>query len=598
MPTINFNGIEKYEIKIFQIDTSFYEFNGFDSYDRTIQHIIDEHRRLVNDNDNIGVPLSFADFEDVRYYTYVYNETEKDSYWKSFLPPVIAEQLDFTIQKLSFVLFSIVNGNIFAIVGGGGIRVIKRYINHRFGLDFYEYLTDLKEEIISISTRGISGKLTAKQETFREGQKLIDTLNFTNIPSKISLFLREDLKDDIFDFIDFNNNKVYLEICSYFNIKYKISFLTLHKLFIRMDEVLTTLDKKSLTSFIQVKDKNLCNSTYRLELYRLLREDMMNFFAPGRGENPYRFDIDFLHPSNLQDFYECDKYELKARGQRLPFFTTNYKEKLYREGLKYIYEELGVNNSQYDFNGIVSGIKVFGFVGDVRKTKAMFTQHITCEIKIENRPVFQIDSFWFKVKNNFIITINDICSRMINEHYLRSGIIDVLWDANIIDEDAYNSEYHNKPNYWVFDKALGQNIELCDIMYEDDENIYLIHVKTGFDAKIRDLGNQIQISANRLLNERNSNSDDFIGAVIDSYNNKEINLNRIIDKANFLSKFIIGGKNIVYVMAFKSNLANNVNIKDNINRVQSNIAKYSLIQCVRDMNTTNYPIKIVEIMRT
>lgn len=598
MPPINFNGSEKYEIKIFQIDTSFYEFNGFENYDRIIQHIVDEHRRLVNDNDNIGAPLSFADYEDVRYYTYIYNETAKDSYWKSFLPPIIADQLDFTIQRLSFVLFSIVNGNIFAIIGGGGIRVITRYINHRFGLDFYEYLTDLTEEIISISIRGISGKLTAKQETFREGQKLIDILNFTNIPSKINLLLRDDLKDDIFDIIEFNSNKVHLEICSYFNLKHKISFQTLHTLFIRMDRVITTLDRTPLTSFVQVKDKNLCNTIYRYELYRLLREDMMNFFSPARGENPPKLDIDFLHPSNLQDFYECDRYELKARGQRLPLFTTNDKEELYKAGLKYIFDELGVNNSQYDFNGIVSGIKVFGFVGEVRKTKAMFTQHITCEINIENSPVFQIDSFWFKVKNNFIAIINDISSRMIDEHYLRDGIIDTLWGVDIIDEDAYNSKYHDKPNYWVFDKALGQNIELCDIMYEDNENIYLIHVKTGFDAKIRDLGNQILISANRLINERNSNSDDFIGAVIDSYNNKEINAGRNINREDFISKFRIGGKNIVYVMAFKSNLANDKNIKDNIDRVQSNIAKYSLIQCVREMNTTNYPIKIVEIMRT
>jgi Family of unknown function (DUF6119) len=598
MPPINFNGSEKYEIKIFQIDTSFYEFQGFDSYDQIIQHIVDEHRKLVNDNDKIGIPISFADYEDVRYYTYVYNETEKDSYWKSFLPPVIADQLNFTIQKLSFVLFSIVNGNIFAIVGGGGIRVIVRYINHRFGLDFYEHLTDLSEEIISISIRGISGKLTSKQETFREGQKLIDTLNFTNIPSKINLFLREDLKDDIFDIINFNTNKVYLEICSYFNLKYKISFQTLHKLFIRMDLVLTTLDKRPLTSFIQVKDKNLCDNTYRFELYRLLREDMMNFNSPARGVNPHRFDIDFLHPSNLQGFYECDSYELKARGKRLPFFTTNNKGELYKEGLKFIYNELGVNNSQFDFNGIVSGIKVKGFIGENLKTNAMFTKHITCEIEIENSPVFQIDSFWFKVKNDFVNTINDISSKMINEHYLRSGIINELWDVNTVDEDAYNSKYHDKPNYWVFDKALGQNIELCDIMYEDDEHLYFIHVKTGFDAKIRDLSNQIQISANRFSNERNSGSEDFIGAVIDSYNAKEININRLIDRENFISKFRTGGKNIIYVMAFKSNLVNNVNIKDNIDRIQSNIAKYSLIQCVRDMNAMNYPLKIVEIMRT
>ena len=216
-----------------------------------------------------------------------------------------------------------------------------------------------------------------------------------------------------------------------------------------MDDVMTSLSKKPLTSFIQVKDKKLCDDVFRFELYKLLRDDMMNFYSPTRGVNPKRFDIDFLHPSNLQDFYKCDNYELKARKQQTAFFTTTNKEKLYKAGLKYIYDQLGVNNTQYDFNSIISGIKVFGYSGKVQKTVSVFAKHVTCEIIVDKKPVFQINSFWFKVKNNFIEKINSICIQMIKENYLHEGIVSFLWD-DTMDEDAYNIQYHDNQNYWVF----------------------------------------------------------------------------------------------------------------------------------------------------
>ena len=36
-------------------------------------------------------------------------------------------------------------------------------------------------------------------------------------------------------------------------------------------------------------------------------------------------------------------------------------------------------------------------------------------------------------------------------------------------------------------------------------------------------------------------------------------------------------------------------IINNVDKVKSNIAKYSLIQCVREMNMLSFPIKIIEI---
>ena len=48
-------------------------------------------------------------------------------------------------------------------------------------------------------------------------------------------------------------------------------------------------------------------------------------------------------------------------------------------------------------------------------------------------------------------------------------------------------------------------------------------------------------------------------------------------------------------MAFKSTLSVATDIRNNISILRSNIAKYAVIQCVRDMNTNMYPLKIFDI---
>ena len=60
----------------------------------------------------------------------------------------------------------------------------------------------------------------------------------------------------------------------------------------------------------------------------------------------------------------------------------------------------------------------------------------------------------------------------------------------------------------------------------------------------------------------------------------------------FLNKFN-QNKEIIYVMAYKSKKGK-MNLEDRIRKSKSNIAKYSLIQCVQDMSPL-YPIKIFDI---
>jgi uncharacterized protein (TIGR04141 family) len=93
----------------------------------------------------------------------------------------------------------------------------------------------------------------------------------------------------------------------------------------------------------------------------------------------------------------------------------------------------------------------------------MFTQHITCELNINGRPVFLIDSNYYQVKNDFIQSINSTCQDMMIKNYLRDNILTIPWPNNIT-EGNYNISYFGLNGFRVFDKVISQNIELCDLL--------------------------------------------------------------------------------------------------------------------------------------
>lgn len=581
----------KHEVKFYQIDTSFYEFKEIKNFEQIIMHIVNKHRKKILNEKEIDIEIPSTEIDGIRYYIYVFDQVVKESSWKEFLPNEITVNQDFNIRTVSFVLFSIVKDRIFAIIGGRGISVIKRYLNQSFGLDLFEKIADPTVDVVNIiESRGIVGNLSSLKVTYKDEQKLSDSLSFGRIPNKITLQLRDVLKDEVFNVVDFKNaDKIYVEISTSFFIKWKLSFLETHQVLNRIDEILDYDIQTSLSRFIRIKDKNLTENSLRLNLYKEIRDDMASKFPFETDTYGIKFDQDFIHPSKLNGFYLCDRYAMYERNAKLPFYETNDRTTLYYAGLKFLYESEDTN-TQSDFNYKISGIRVLGYINNEKETEAMFAQHLTCEISLNNHPIFLIDNKWYRVRNDFLSSINEQCSSMIRANYLKNGILDIPWDNTIKDEGEYNLKYSKKDGFIVLDKMLGDNIELCDLLYEDESTIYLIHVKKGFDAKMRDLSNQILISSKRLWEDIHSDFQ-FIDKVINRYSNSE-SCTLSISINDFRAKF---KKEIIYVMAFNSQLSKNKMIINNVDKVKSNIAKFTLIQSVRDMQTNNYPLKIIEI---
>src|SRR5690606_23873821 len=86
------------------------------------------------------------------------------------------------------------------------------------------------------------------------------------------------------------------------------------------------------------------------------------------------------------------------------------------------------------------------------------------------------------------------------------------------DEDNYNKS-HSQKNYFVLDKILEDNIELCDILIHKNGTLYFVHVKNGFTTHMRNLYIQVILSAKRLNNDLfNSTGSSYFIKTIKKYN--------------------------------------------------------------------------------
>ena len=276
------------------------------------------------------------------------------------------------------MLFAQVNNNVFAIIGGGGTMVVKPYLNHRFGIELFERLTDENsEEIISITYRGISGTLNQSNLIYKEGQRLSDTIEFDSIPTNIVLTLTDYIKDSFFDFIDFDNRDVKLEISNSFLIKQRINFNQLHKLFLKTDEILILRERKELTSFVQVADKKFVDDASPKLLMKELRDVMVYEFGSDR-HRAKKFDIAFVHPSELPAFSESDRYVVTFTGDQVGVEIFN-KNEIFKQGLKYLYDVLGERVSQHDFNKAMWKLFVLSYKSGKTKT-APLLKPIPCAL--------------------------------------------------------------------------------------------------------------------------------------------------------------------------------------------------------------------------
>src|SRR5690606_29486656 len=228
-----------------------------------VEHIRDNHKKALHAEETdlqVAKPaLNHFTETDFEFYTYCYNQPKTQNYWKLFLPDELVEDQNFEIVEFSFVLFIIYKTNIYCSVGGSGFNVIQAFIDTNFGIDFYQHFAKPEEDILlKVSTRGVASNISEKDNTFTYDQRISESLEYSEIPKKIKILIREELKKGIFKKYDLDKEKGIMEIGSYFDLKKKLTFKQLKELI--QDIHLIRQDKSNyvqLTLFSRVDDSDL-----------------------------------------------------------------------------------------------------------------------------------------------------------------------------------------------------------------------------------------------------------------------------------------------------------------------------------------------------
>lgn len=235
-------------------------------------------------------------------------------------------------------------------------------------------------------------------------------------------------------------------------------------------------------------------------------------------------------------------------------------------------------------------------------TEATLIKHLHGELHLGDKIYFLIDGEWYEVENEFISSLNRECEHVINDSL--EGFSLEPWLHSHRDEDQYNQQYVGETGFLVMHKIYPDGFEIADIVKSEGINTYIIHVKQGFNNSMRELASQLAISA-RIIQEAQISGDyEQLVKVYESLEEKARsddqyfsligNQTEHITRDQFLDLF--RGKNIVFCLAF-NDIATVERDIVNIDRFDSNIAKFSLVELYRRLKAAGIKLRVIQIRR-
>ncbi|MBL7781948.1 MAG: hypothetical protein JNM22_12075 [Saprospiraceae bacterium] len=589
-------------IKIYRINQESYLFKDISSKELIIEKIIKETYKKYKSKEEFKFSqLPRFEYNTLKYFLFVHNFNEKETEWNNFLPPQLTQNVELNTKNLTLFLFISNDIDIFVVVGGKGYEAIIPFLDHSFGLTVLSKIINPNEDIVvSINSRGLTGTRSGISEQYRSEFKLIDYARFGRVPVEVHLILNTQISNEYFNFLqNKENEKIKIYAGKSFKVKKNLNFDELNKMIVELGFILEREANDYLSTYIEVKDQKVIKNELEPLLLKALYDDRE--FVFGRETTDKRFKFDLCDPNKMTQFYEADYYVLKekvdsedGKSKYADFARLENREDIYNNVMRHAVEKIEYIDF-VKFRAYIQGVRIASYIDNKLSTSASFIYHFTSEFQYQGKSIFLVDTKWYILNSSFIEDLKYECQNTLRNYRLQDGILNLPWDKNIIStEKKYNLQYDKTENYIVLDAVIADGVELCDVLYIQDDNIYLIHVKYGFDSSLRELNNQIILSAKRLQDDSKSGNFSYVDKIYDIAASKHGSMSNY-SKEEF--REIIKRKK-TYVFAFASQLSDDQLVEDSIDLYKSNIARYSLVQCCKDMVVTfGYDIKFHQIRR-
>lgn len=562
-----------------------YKLRGNYSLDKAISEIV-EHLKLN------GKTIQQRDLELLNFESklIVIEADEKDSEWSSFFPNKYIHNLSLVYKMPSLVLLVETSKGIFSIVGGSFYKYILPLLDMSYGLNTYSRIMDpVKDQIITIKTRGVTGLRAGMQEQFKDNYRIMDYIKFGKIPTELKIKLSKEQANLLFNqFLTTRSPEIILNISTGFNINKQLNFKELSTLIEILVYVESLKTNDFFSSYKEIDDKELISKSLKPAIINKLFNERNNII------NNSISNFELCYPNKVEDFYSADEYEIKIKTDKNKFLKigrTADKGSILSLLLTY-YKKQNIDKNLQSFKNAVFNTSIHTYKNQ-KKTpniKTALIYHLNTELSIKSMGSFiYLDSKWYKLRSVFVNEMNTRCLEIINNQNHKNNILNEKWikkaNGKREDESDYNNKY-NKKDYLVLDKLIVDSIELADVIHITKDYLYLCHIKYGFSTEMRELYSQIITSSRRLKNDLKDSEKPFLKSIFNQLKKKHKNIG--ITETGFIKLF---DKNIKYVLCITSHLKNK-SIMSDIEKYSSNIAKLSLIQCYTEMRTEYYDMGI------
>ncbi|MBC2106432.1 DUF6119 family protein [Listeria booriae] len=508
--------------------------------------------------------------------------------WAGFVRDIVkkANGMNLKNRTHSFILFVKYNQQYFAIAGGLGYQVIRDYKTENYGMEILSKIIEPHEAIIeSYDNLNFTGKILKNSSTFRKKASLNHEQELTKFFKNIEATLTGSTLGELLGVAtDANHKERYKCVAKDSFMLSKPLNLNDMKILIEHLVNLEQQDTKCLINqFKPIKKKSDKYSYLVNKLDTVLFGNMLKLFCD---------EIVMMDEDNIlgQDFKSVEFYLARARK---PFYTS--KEYLAKDSVDKItdsakIEGMGKNTG---LNLSCKDIKV-KISDDLNNEYIMsFLDIIITTINEDGITYFLFNGNFYYSESNFMDTINKTFSEIVA---LDTKFTMKKWVGGQ-KEGEYNLQYIDEPDTYVMDRIFVNNIELCDILMIKEE-VYLIHVKKGFENEVRTLSQQVLQAAQLIKAFREENDIEIIEAYYNSIKRKSLGRDEnLVRQSNMFDielddfKNILKNKDINFVFAFSKEDFD----QSEPERLKSAIAKLSTIDLVKSMSNIGMNLMFVKI---
>ena len=468
-------------------------------------------------------------------------------------------------ESTSYILFTIVDNKIYAMTGGRGANYISKFIEKNYGLYLIPKIVDKNNPIIrKVVENNITGNNLSTERITKNVTSVSMEDSLGSIYRELNIQVSKEIAKKLGVSGIEDNKQISISSGDSVVIRKSISLEELKV-------ILKTLSK------LEEKEDNF----------------ILNYFVPIRKKGiKLSYLKDIMIRSILNN--ELDKFQLVSDDISQYYFTSS-KYILTKEN-----ESILVKTSPIEFKDIIDTLMDDkGRLYKTRIEEALYQyelgtmdengETVIVPDKIINllRGCIEDDQFCYYLLNGTWYVFEEHFFNKLDEKYkllydnIQTESEKVVEKFNLTkeanNEDMYNGMFIEDRKIITVHKHEIKFIELADLIFYDDDNIYLMCNKGEFNGEhVRDLENQINTSS-KMIELVLRNDKNLIKQYYNDLNEKE---KEKIQQDDFLKLF---NKQIVFIAGFSKNYKR---------QTRSPYAKYLLCELEKNLKNSGFNLLI------